>query len=85
MLASWISRKDCNQPLEVCLIRSLTLGQQILKSANRPLLEKDWEMGIFVSSLCAEPGYVYVSGECVCVQGLATVSPHEAVRAVCLL
>ena len=44
------------QPASRCvLIRSLTIRQQLLKYANRPILGKDWEMGVFACSLCVEP------------------------------
>lgn len=33
--------------IDVCYIRSLTFKQELSKSADGPLLPKDWEMGIF--------------------------------------
>ena len=37
------------------LIRILTSRQQLLKCANRPVLGKGWELGVFACSVCAEP------------------------------
>ena len=37
------------------LIRRWTLRQRLVKYAVKPLPEKDWEMGIFICSLCTEP------------------------------
>lgn len=37
------------------LVRSQTLRQAFVKCVVNPLPRKDWEMGVFACSLCAEP------------------------------
>ena len=44
------------QTAPICmLIRTLILDQQLLKCANRPFSEKEWQISVSISSLCIEP------------------------------